>query len=218
MARSALINRRPWLLFAIVAALAFYFLQNSQLGGVWLTLIKGAAVGSLALYAGLRHRSRDATLLALALGCAAVGDIVIRFSLQAGGIAFFVAHGFAIALFLRNRRPTPGVAMLVLCFIAIVGIALASGALANALLVALYGAALGAMAVLAYLSRFPRTRVAVGAALFVLSDLLIFADQGNVMTGALADLLIWPFYFVGQFLIATGVIQTLQKDTSGATF
>ncbi|MGB3752780.1 MAG: lysoplasmalogenase [Parerythrobacter sp.] len=216
MARTALINRRPWLLLALVAAVAFYFLQGSAIGGVWLTLLKGAAVGALSVYAYLRHTSPDARILATALAFAAVGDMAIRFSLQAGGVSFAIAHGFAIALYARNVRTVPDGKALAACAVVALAIGVASWALSFDLLIGVYGLVLGTMASAAFLSRFPRWRVVTGAALFVVSDLLIFADAGNVLSGALPGLLIWPLYFIGQFLIATGVIQTLRKDTGAA--
>ena len=53
--------------------------------------------------------------------------------------------------------------------------------------------------------------VGFGAVLFVISDWLIFARMGPLGESALPGLLIWPAYFAGQFLIATGVIQTLRR-------
>ena len=72
-----------------------------------------------------------------------------------------------------------------------------------------YSAVVGAMAAAAWMSRFPRYRVGLGAVLFVVSDLLIFAKEAEVLPGSITGWLIWPLYFGGQFLIATGVVQTL---------
>ena len=54
--------------------------------------------------------------------------------------------------------------------------------------------------------------IVVGAVLFVISDWLIFARMGPLATSDLPALLIWPTYFAGQLLIATGVIQTLRRQ------
>ena len=67
------------------------------------------------------------------------------------------------------------------------------------------------MAAAAWISRLPRYRVGTGAVLFVASDLLIFAQEAGVMSADLANLMIWPLYFAGQFLIATGVVQTIRN-------
>ena len=50
-----------------------------------------------------------------------------------------------------------------------------------------------------------------GALLFVVSDWLIFSRLGPYDLAPLPDLLVWPTYYVGQFLIATGVVQTLRR-------
>src|SRR3546814_14082484 len=84
MPRRSLVENRPWLLAAITAALAFYFLSENSLagfrpiGGTWLILIKGAAVGSLVLYALRRSRAPDARILATALALSALGDMAIE--------------------------------------------------------------------------------------------------------------------------------------------
>jgi uncharacterized membrane protein YhhN len=77
--------------------------------------------------------------------------------------------------------------------------------------VAGYALGLGAMAAAAWTSSFPRYRVGIGAVLFVASDLLIFARLGPMADSPIPDLLIWPLYYFGQFLICTGVIGELRK-------
>jgi uncharacterized membrane protein YhhN len=77
--------------------------------------------------------------------------------------------------------------------------------------IALYALALGAMAAGAWASVFPRYRVGAGAALFLLSDLLLFAEMGPLQGSIVPQILVWPVYYLGQLLIATGVAQTLRK-------
>ena len=79
-----------------------------------------------------------------------------------------------------------------------------------------YGLALGGMAATAWMSRFSRYRVGLGAVLFVISDWLIFYGLGEGDYAELAASLVWPIYYSGQFLIATGVIQTLRKELPDA--
>jgi uncharacterized membrane protein YhhN len=66
---------------------------------------------------------------------------------------------------------------------------------------------LGAMAATAWVSHFPRHWVGLGAVLFAVSDLLIFARTGPLAGSMLPQVLIWPLYFGGQVLIATGVVR-----------
>jgi uncharacterized membrane protein YhhN len=81
----------------------------------------------------------------------------------------------------------------------------------EALNVALYALALGAMAASAWASVFPRYRVGAGAALFLVSDIMLFAEMGPLQGHIVPQILVWPVYYLGQLLIATGVALTLRK-------
>ena len=83
--------------------------------------------------------------------------------------------------------------------------------------VAVYSLGLALMAATAWLSRFPRYRVGIGAVLFAVSDLLIFARMGPLADSPLPDLLIWPLYYFGQFLICTGVVGELRARSCATT-
>jgi uncharacterized membrane protein YhhN len=174
--------------------------------------LKGAGVAFLAIYAFRRGVGQDGLLLTVYLAFGALGDVLIEIETLYGGAAFFAGHVAAIALYLRNRREAPsgsqraaGAALLlltpVLCWL-----------LSDDPQIGLYGLALGGMAAGAWLSRFPRYRVGIGAVLFVISDLLIFSEMGVFDLAPLPHLLIWPLYYIGQLLIAVGVVQTLLAD------
>ena len=66
------------------------------------------------------------------------------------------------------------------------------------------------------MSRFPRYRVGLGAVLFIISDWLIFSRFGAFDLAPLPDALIWPTYYAAQFMIATGVVQTLRAEAEAA--
>lgn len=211
MPKRALIGHRPWLLGAWAAAIAFYFLRDDPVGGVWLILLKGAAVALLAVYVAQRAREMDAALLVFALALGSLGDMGMELSMAVGGGLFLLAHLLAIAFYLRHRRqalaPSQGALAIVILVVTPLTSFLA-GAMNWAF--ALYGAVLGVMAAAAWTSAFPRYRVGLGAVLFVISDWLIFAREGIPETRAIADALVWPLYFLGQFLIAVGVVQSLR--------
>ena len=212
MPKRALAEHRPWLLASVTAAALYYFFADNPIPGIWLMLLKGTGVALLAVYALQRHPSSDARMIALVMAFGALGDMAIEFSFTAGGAAFFICHLVAIALYLRNKRERlrPFDHLLAAAiFVATPGV---SWLLSSDLAVTAYAAGLGAMAAAAFLSRFPRGRVATGAVHFVLSDWLIFSRMGPVGDNVLADWLIWPLYYSGQFLIATGVIQTLRGE------
>ncbi len=217
MAKQALIEQRPWLLASIVAATAFYFLSDQPVfEGTWGLLAKGASVGLLALYALLRvphdRRGLDGALLVLMLLLAAAGDVAIELWFVVGGAFFAAAHCVAVALYLRNprKRHTPSQRLLSLALL--IGTPLISYLLSGQVEIAVYASFLGAMAAAAWYSRFPRYRVGTGAVLFVVSDWLIFSRMGPVDLAPLPDLLIWPLYYVGQVMIATGIVQCLRGE------
>ena len=215
MPRRALAEHRPYLLLSLLAGVSYYFAADEAIGGLWLMAWKGLGVGFLALYAGHRGQGRDGTLLMALLTLCAIADVVLEISYLVGGALFAAAHVVAIALYLQNRRERmsasqKGAAMCLAIFVPIVT-AMLTYPLPNWLLSVAYAVLIGAMAAAAWTSRFPRYRVGIGAVLFVVRDLLIFAREAGSLTPDFANLFIWPIYFVGQFLIATGVVQTIRK-------
>ncbi|RPF70330.1 lysoplasmalogenase family protein [Aurantiacibacter spongiae] len=215
MPKRALAQKRPFLLLSVAAALAFYYLRASDVPELWLIPLKGSAVGLLAVYAYMRHSSPDAHLLAWAMAAAALGDMGIMFDRTIGALLFFAFHVLALGVFLRNRRPA-----LTKTQSWVVGLTLIlTPAIAYffpydrtmALPTAFYALALGAMASGAWASSFPRYRVGAGAMLFLLSDMLLFAEMGPLSGSDVPQYLVWPIYYLGQFLICIGVITTLRK-------
>lgn len=211
MSRRALSEIGPLVLLSVAAALAFYYLRWTTVPELYQIPVKGTAVALLALYAWARHSSPDARLLTWALGAAALGDMAMEVDRTIGGSLFFLFHVLAMGVFLRHRRaPLKGLNSWV------VGLTLILTPFAAWLLTAswdvvFYAAALGAMAASALASTFPRYRVGGGALLFVLSDLLIFAEMGPLEGHFLPRYMVWPTYYLGMLLIATGVVQTLRK-------
>ena len=215
MSRRALTEKRPFLVLSVAAALAFYYLRVTELPEIQLALIKGSAVAMLAVYAAVRHSSPDARLLAWALGAACLGDMAIEFDQRIGALLFFLFHVLAMGVFLRHRRPElrgtqswlVGMTLLLTPVIAF----LMPSDRDMAWEVALYALALGGMASSAWASNFPRYRVGAGAMLFLASDFLLFAEMGPLAGSDIPRFLVWPIYYLGMFLICTGVIQTLRK-------
>lgn len=217
MAKQALIEQRPWLLASITAATAFYFLSdNPVFEGTWGLLTKGVSVGFLALYALLRvphgRRGVDGALLVVMLALAAAGDVAIELDFTTGGAFFVAAHCMAVALYLRNRHQRPSPTQKMIGVSLLIGTPLVSYVLSGQVQIAIYASFLGAMASAAWMSHYPRYRVGTGAVLFVLSDWLIFARMGPYDLAPLPDLLIWPLYYAGQVMIATGIVQCLRGE------
>ena len=215
MPKRALLDHRPYLLLSLLCGISYFFVMDGKVGGSWLALWKGAGVGFLAVYAAHRGRGRDGALIAVVMALGALADVVLEFSFLVGGAIFAVGHVVAIWLYMTNRRAEPsgsqlGAGLALLVFTpALAG--MLTYPLENWILAALYAAIVGAMAGAAWTSRFPRYRVGVGAVLFVVSDLVIFAREAGHMSRDMAEWLVWPLYYGGQFLIATGVVQTFRK-------
>ena len=215
LSRRALAEKRPFLLMSFAAALAFYYLRFTHFPEAYLMVVKGAGVALLAVYAFVRHSSPDARLLGWALGAASLGDMAIKWDTRIGGLLFFLFHVLAMGVFLRNRREAltgtqswlVGVMLLLTPVIALLLPADRDAAWE----VGLYGLALGGMASSAWASKFPRYRVGAGAMLFLASDLLLFAEMGPLKDHFLPEYMVWPIYYLGMFLISTGVVQTLRK-------
>lgn len=220
MPRRALIEQRPWLLASLMAGISFYFVKDSHLPGLYQMAWKGAGVALLAVWAFVRHPSRDARQIGLVMVMGALGDVFIELSLIAGAAAFIVGHLVAINLYLRLHRKVMSISQKLACaaiflltpviaFLLPVDRSMAPG-------VAIYALVLGSMASAAWASSFPRYRVGLGAVMFVVSDLLIFARFGPLAQSELPDLSIWPLYYLGQFLICIGVVgQFTGRDQQG---
>ncbi|MEG3179944.1 lysoplasmalogenase [Sphingomonas sp. LT1P40] len=180
--------------------------------GAWAAAWKTSGVALLAVWAATQARDAEGWLIAGVLALGAAGDLLLEtHGFTIGGAAFAAGHMAAIALYWRNRRValTPSQKALgwVIAPATVAISAMLAAPVGQALPVGVYAAFLGVMAATAWTSRFPRYRVGVGAMLFVVSDLLIFARMGPLAGSAVPGMLIWPTYFAGQALIAWGVVQ-----------
>lgn len=193
------------LLAALAAGGSYTFGQYLALPPALLIAWKGLGVGLLALWAARQGRSADHRLLAAALALGALADMVLELHFIAGACLFVLGHVAAITLYLRNRRPGSAARAMVVALLWTLAVAAISAWLAGDPAVGVYGLFLGGMSAAALLSRFPLA--AVGALLFLVSDLLIFARLGGFRdTG-----LVWPLYFTGQALVAIGVTRGLAR-------
>lgn len=169
---------------------------------------KGAPVALLALYAALAPRGGGRLLLVGVMAFSALGDVLINASgAVAGGAAFLLAHAVAIALYSRHRRtPRSNAGVLIAAAIPAVALLLALLTAPHSLAVLGYVVGVSAMAAFAFLSQFRRDRVALGALMFLFSDLLIVSHLGPGSETLMVRLAIWLLYFGGQVLITLGVL------------
>jgi len=215
--KHALIEQRPWLLASLVAGISYFFVKDNQIPGLYLMAWKGAGVALLAVYAMVRHTGADSRQIAAVMAFGALGDVLIMLRLEWGAIAFLIGHLIAIHLYLRHRRAklTLSQKAAALCFLVLIPVIsyLLPTDRTAAPGIALYATGLGAMTAAAWTSTFSRYTVGIGAVMFAVSDLFIFAEIGPLAGSAIPGLLIWPLYYFGQFLICTGVIGELRRRT-----
>lgn len=210
-----------WLLCAAIAAGISYFFVRHNIPAPWTAVWKGAGVGLLALWCATQAKSFDGWLITAVMAFGALGDVLLEtHGLIIGAVAFVIGHVLAMWLYSRNQRVRMTVSQKLLAALVVplsVLIAMQMVPAKDALLIAVYTIFVGGMAATAWASRFPRYRVGVGAMMFLVSDLLIFAKMGPLAASPMPSLLIWPLYFAGQVLIASGVVRTLRTDEMGST-
>lgn len=207
-----------WLFGLAVLAGASYVVVAWALvdPGVWQAAWKTSGVALLAIWASSQARNLDGALIAGVLALGAAGDLLLEtHGFVVGGAAFAAGHVLAIVLYLRNRRRALTASQwllgwLLVPLVTLIAVLLSRGDVG----VGIYAALLSGMAAAAWTSRFPRYRVGIGAVLFVVSDLLIFARIGPLAGSAIPVLLIWPLYFAGQALIAWGVVRAIDRKAA----
>ncbi|OYY89192.1 MAG: hypothetical protein B7Y45_13255 [Sphingomonas sp. 28-66-16] len=200
----------PLFVLALIAGGSFWATHWIAVDAPLLLAWKGAGVALLAVWAALNARQFDGWLLTAVLTFGAIGDVLLNpANMAIGGLAFFIAHLAAIALYARRRGRWAGAAPLIAVAVAAIAWSLPAdrGAAAG---IAFYALGLGGMAGTALVSRYPRA-VSLGAFMFVASDLLIFARLGPLHGSEIADVLIWPLYFGCQALVAWTVVRTLLR-------
>ena len=208
--------RRCLFIAALIAGASYWLAGPIATSGVLPTIWKGAGVGLLAGWAASVARERDGWLLAGVMALGATGDVLLEVAgLTIGAVAFLAGHVVAIVLYWRHRRTPRSGSDTIVAGLLLAGTPAVSCLLTHDAGVALYATGLGGMAASAWISEFPRARVGLGAILFVVSDWLIFARGGVLAESAIPDLFVWPTYFVGQALIAWGVVMALENEHEG---
>jgi uncharacterized membrane protein YhhN len=175
---------------------------------------KGSGVGLLAVYAALKARDRNGWLLTAVMTLGFLGDVLLGVQFIVGAVAFLIGHIVAIGLYLTNRRPAltrsqRSLALLLVPAAVVIAFLLPADR-AAAPGVAFYTLGLSLMAATAWTSRFPRFQVGIGALLFLVSDLVIFAKMGPLPDTFLTGLAVWVPYYAGQLLICVGVVGALR--------
>jgi uncharacterized membrane protein YhhN len=197
---------------AIVAGASYCLAAWLGWHGPAVAMWKGAGVALLALWAATRAHGGDGWLLVAVMALGAIGDVLLdTVGLAAGALAFLLGHLVAILLYWRHRRGSLAMSQRIPGIVVAPLVVIVAAAMTRQVGATVYAAVLGVMAAAAWTSAFPRYRVGIGATLFVASDLLIFSRAGPLAGSFVPTLLVWPLYFAGQALIATGVVATLAR-------
>ena len=218
MPRRALIERRPWLLTSVLFALAFAWLQDSRLPGVYLMTLKALPLVLLAVYAVLRHKGRDTQLLAAMLAVEGVGAALADLAEQLAAAVLAVGFALGIGLFLMHRRPHltgSQKALAVALLLLTPAICQLSVLPRTGWVPACFGVALGGMAACAWTSNFPRYRVGLGALVIVAGSVTALASLGALNGPGLGEIVGWPLFYLGNLIMATGVTGELRARAAG---
>lgn len=214
-------DRARWLwLFALAGGISFFVAVYLRLDGPAIWAWKTSGVGLLAVWAAVNAREKNGWLIAAVLGFGALGDYLLDAKgLVVGAAAFAVGHLIAITLYLTNRRAQMTPSQRLLGWVTMPATLVIVWAMLSPAAgwwhAAVYSLFVAAMAAAAWTSRFPRYRTGIGAMMFLVSDLFIFAGEGGVLSKDVTMWLVWPLYFAGQALIAQGVVSTLGKEARG---
>lgn len=214
--KSAFAESRPFLLLSLLFGISYFFVKDSNVPGLYLMAWKGAGVGFLAIYALVRLHRLDGKIVGAIMALGAIGDMALEYDLFLGAGAFMAGNLLAIAFYSRYRRHKLGFSQKLFAIILVPLSVLIAWTLpadrADAAGVAVYSLSIAAMGAMAWTSRFSRYQVGAGAILFLVSDLLIFARMGPLENSIIPDLLVWPLYYFGQFMIVTGIVRTLRHE------
>lgn len=207
-----LVPRTSQIILAFALATGFGFLFVTDLPSTWWQLVwKGLPVWSLAVFALINARDSSGWLLAIVMAFGSLGDVLVERNMVLGALAFLIGHVVAMILYWKHRRADLSFSQRLFAWALIPLVPLLSWQLSGDPGTALYGLFLAAMAALAWTSSFPRYQVGLGAILFVVSDLLIFAQLGPLAAHGWVAYAIWLLYFTGQAMIAVGVVSALAK-------
>jgi len=191
---------------------------------LWPLIIKGSAVGLLAVFVLVGTQSINHLLLFFALAASVGGDILLELpgenSLTRGLTSFLAAHVFFIILYVKNRMFVEDItafrvrlAALMWALAAVAAYFLYPQLGEMAMPVVTYSVVLAAMATTALFSKFAVKLTGFGALLFVISDAVLGAQLFATVPD-FAGYIIWATYYLAQLLMVLGVILADERPTN----
>ncbi len=197
-----------------IGALARSGVAFEELAGLpkpLIVAIKGLFSLLLALSVLIARKGRASFLIGIALAISAFADMaLVTIGTVAGGVGFAAAHGFAgYAYFITRRASNHWLRWTAAVAVPIVSVGASYLVLRNTdqpIVLALFPIVSGGMATLAILSRFPLWLSGLGAAIFVLSDILFLAHIGILQSSGSLGYLTWASYAIGYAMVAKGAV------------
>ena len=191
---------------------------------LWPLIVKGSAVGLLAIFVLFSMQTINHLLLFVALAASVGGDVLLEVpgedSFTRGLTSFLAAHVFFIILYVKNRMLAEDITVIRVRLAALMWASAAIAAyflyphLADmAMPVITYSVVLAAMATTALFSKFPVKLVGFGALLFVVSDTVLGASVFSTVPD-FASYIIWAAYYLAQLLMVLGVMLVDERPTN----
>jgi uncharacterized membrane protein YhhN len=207
---------RPILTVALILGVSHILTWSFEFADPLRLIWKFLCVGSLALYASSKARNTDGWVLAALLFISAASDVLLEIVGQIrGALTFIVADILGILLYVRNLRPHLGRSSWLLAALALIACVLLAYVLParrdEALGIAVFVIPLALMTIMGSLSQFSWRFVGLGTLMILSSDMLIFARMGPLEWLPLINQTIWLLYFLGEFLVAIGVVRGLRE-------
>lgn len=225
-------RRRPVLEAVGQSLVLLSFIVAVLYGGGWYpdygptisAVIKGSAVGLLAIFVLISTQSLNHIILFLALCASVAGDVLLALPIDnafvKGLSAFLVAQILFIILYLKNRMPFEDLSMMRLSVAgflwatAVISIFILFPHLGELLVpVIIYSVALVGMATAALLTKFPVKLVGLGAILFVISDSVLGARQFLTVPD-FTGYIVWATYYLAELLMTLGVMLSVERHTN----
>ena len=149
------------------------------------------------------------------MALAGIGVVAVEIDTYAGALLLILSHALVLSLLLRNPRKNPAgsqkftAAALLTLVPVILWLATPSDPLR--MTTTIYGLGGGGMAGAAWISGFPRSGVGAGAVLVTAAALSSILGAGFLSGSPVPGAVSWPLFYLGHFLICTGIVQTLRR-------
>jgi len=164
-------------------------------------------------------KSKQDKYFIIALLFHSIGDISINYSIKISIFWFLLGHIFYICAFcvdLPKELKLPVIKKIFFALVLLYNIWMASKLLPSvephmAVLIAIYMIVISTMLTSAHIPNYKLNWVAIGTVLYIVSDSILALDTFSGERLPRLVFLIWPTYYIGQFLICIGFLKEKNK-------